>query len=540
MELPVGTLRKDALDVLEKRLTDFSQGYRQNIAILGDELLGKTTLLKHFLNTINDEKLSPVYVDIAPFEFSLFLKRTINSLLYNYLRASQLLSTRESLELLVKRAKNNLPLTIMLIECFLPTLDKEKPEILFKELFAIIETFSHEAQKSCVIIFDEFHNLKNLGIKNVFHDLGKKLMFQKNMLFVFSSSLKNEAKKILTDDLSLLFGNFETIELQMLSPARSQELIKSSLKNISISKEFVDFLVNFTGGHPFYLRHICKCAVSLLAAEQKENIDKDALIATLERLLFEEWGTFNCKFSSSLTGLSSHRTKNDFLYLLVAIAIGTNKIKDLAASLRKQRVEITQKLNKLIELNLISRNGSFYAVNDRLMAFWLKFVHFEKLYSLSPDHNDQVAHFRNKIAAEIEEFITSSKKPVADRMLELFNQFEEDDIQFDRKKFRLSHFKELRIMTFDNSDLKIGLFGTTQDSLWLAAIKEEGINEQDITTFLSNTKKFKHKLINRIIVGLGDIDRNAKLLAKESNIFTWDIANINDLFDFYGKPRIIR
>ena len=533
-------LRKDILDLLNKRISDFKEGYRQNVAILGNELIGKTTLLKTFLNDISDEKLVPIYVDIIPFEFSLFIKRFMNSLLYNFLKKSQLVSSRESLDILVKRSKEFLPQTTTQIEHFLSKLEKEKPEILFKELFAIIESFSGESRKQCIIIFDEFQNLKKLGIKNICQELGKKIMFEKNTLFIFSSSLKNEAKEILANDLSLLFGNFETIELQMLNPANCDYLITNELKGIAVSKEFIDFLINFTGGHPFYLKILCDEASSECRASQKETLDKDTLSQTLEKLLFNDWGIFNLKFTTFLSLVTLNRNKNDFVYLLDAISIGKNRLKDLMSYFRKPRTELIAKLNRLIELDVLSKNGSFYCINDRLMSFWLKFVHFEKLNSLSPDYTEQALHFRSKIHAEIDEFIHTSKKNIADRMLDLFNLFEEDDIQIDRKKIHLSPFKELKIISFDDTNLKIGIFGKAQDSLWLAAIKEDGINEHDVNEFLKSLKRFKHKTINKIIIGLGDIERNARLLAKESHIITWDIASINNLFDLYGKPRIIK
>lgn len=275
-------------------------------------------------------------------------------------------------------------------------------------------------------------------------------------------------------------------------------------------------------------------------AARKSSLDKEILTETLQRLLFNDWGIFNLKFTTSLSFITLGRNKNDFTYLLDAVAIGRNRLKDLMGYLRKPRTELIQKLNRLIELNILSKNGSFYGINDRLMSFWLKVVHFEKLNSLSPDYAEQALNFRSKIHVEIEEFITTSKKNISDRMLELFNLFEGDDVQLDRKKFRLSTFKELKMITFNDSNLKIGIFAKAQDSLWLAAIKEEGISENDVNEFLLSLKKFKHKMINKVIIGLGDIDRNARLLAKESHILTWDLSSINNLFDLYGKPRIIK
>jgi hypothetical protein len=528
------------LESLKKRICDFKDGYRQNIAVLGEELTGKTTLLKFLLNDLNDETLIPVYVDIEPFEFSLFLKRCLNSLLYNFLKRSQLLSARENLELLVKRAKVALPKTSPLIELFLNRIDKEKPEALFKELFGIIESFTAETQKHCVIIFDEFHHLKAFGPKNIWQELGKKIMLQKNTLFIFSSSVKHEAKEILANELSLLFGNFELIELEMFNPAQCSQFIQCRLKEIQVSKEITDFLVNFTGGHPFYLKTICDEIVSSCHCLQRSIVDKDVLAQSLEHLLFNEWGALNQKFTNSLSQLTTNRNKNEYIYILGAIASGKNRLKDLAAHFRRPRAELNQKLKKLTELGITSKNGSFYQTNDRLMSFWLKFVLVEKLNALDPDYTEQALNFRSNIEAEIDEFIKISKIDVANRMVDLFNLFEHDTLHIDKKRLQLSTFKELKIIGFENTDLKIGIFAKAQDSLWLAAIKEDGIGEHDVNEFIQTTKKFKHKTINKLIICLGDIERNARLLAKESQILTWDIANINSLMDLYGKPRIIR
>lgn len=532
--------RKTTLDALKKRVADFKDGYRQNIAVLGEELTGKTTLLKSFLNSNNDDELVALYVEVMPFEFSLFVKRFLNSLLYNYLKKYRLISSRESLDFLIKMAQECLPVTASQIKQMYLKLPKEKHDIIFQELFDIIETFHQETKKRCIVIFDEFHNLKKFDIKNICQELGKKIMFQKDTFFIFASSSVNEAKTILNNDLSLLFGNFETAEIGVLNSESSAFLIKSVFQDVCVSKDFINFLINFSDGHPFYLRMFASEAASLSKISGLSALDKETLIQALENLLFCEWGIFNIKFMNFLSQLKSNRSKNDSICLLDALSLGKNRIQDLASHMRRQRSEITQKLNRLMETGIITKNGSFYGIKDRVFSFWLKFVYHEKLNSLTPDYSEQVQHFKFKIDATIEEFINASKKNILERMLDLFNLFEGDDIQIDAKKIQLSTFKELKVVRFDNTNIKLGIFGKSQDSFWLAAIKEDGIKEGDISDFIQSSKKFKQKSINKIMIGLGDIERNAKLLAKESRIITLDIAHVNSLFDIYGKPRIIK
>lgn len=541
MQNLVTASRKEILDTLIKRTTDFKDGYRQNVALLGEESIGKTTLLNAFLKDWKDDKLVPVYVEIAACEFSLFVKRTLNSLFYNFLRKNRLVSSRENLDLILKMAKDFAPQSALEAEGIIVRLDKDKPEILFKELFLVIEHFCAETKKQCVILFDEFHHIKHLGVKNICQELGKKIMFQKNMLFIFSSSAKKEARDILVNELSLLFGNFETIEIEMLDTASSQSLIRHILEPLLIPEDLMRFLVHFTGGHPFYLKAICQEAKLLAQASGRTSLVTSSIAETLERVLFDEWGIFHLKFTACLTSLAQGKNKNSLIYLLDAIAHGHNKTKDLCARFRQPRTEISQKLGRLVDTGILTKDGSFYLIHDRLMAFWLKYVHAEKQASLSPDFNEQAAHFRRHIETEIDGFIQESRLQFADRMMELFNRFEGEDIQIDRKKFQLDTLKEVRIIRFDTTHLKIGLFGRSNDNLWLAAIKEDGIQEQDINEFILGCRQFApRKIIHKIIIGLGDVERNARLLAKESHIMTWDIGRINHLFDLYGKPRIVR
>ncbi len=100
--------------------------------------------------------------------------------------------------------------------------------------------------------------------------------------------------------------------------------------------------------------------------------------------------------------------------------------------------------------------------------------------------------------------------------------------------------KELKIINFDESALKVGIFGKSREGFWLAAIKEDGLNEHDVNEFLQLSRKLKNKTITKIMISLGDIERNARLLAKESRVMTLDTACINRLFDLYSRPRIIK
>jgi len=240
-------------------------------------------------------------------------------------------------------------------------------------------------------VFDEFHHLKKLGYDDICSDLGKKIMLQKNTLFIFASSHKALAKDILLGDLSLLFGNFETLELENFTGPGSEQIIEKIFGDVAISKDLMGFLIHFTGGHPVYLKILSEEAAVACRAAQQKTLNADILIRTLEKLLFHDWGVFNLRFTMRLALLTLGRSKNDFIYLLDAIALGKNRLKDLAPHLRQQRSQVIQKCNKLIDLGILAKNGSFYVITDKLLAFWLKFAHARRKTHQSESRSDRTS-----------------------------------------------------------------------------------------------------------------------------------------------------
>ncbi len=539
MERTTPLARKEIQASLYKRVLDFAQGYRQNVAVIGEELMGKTTLLKDLLRQMNDPDVIPIYVEVVPYEFALFVKRVCDSLLYHYLRHSQLISSRENLDLMVERARPRIPQSAQRIADILEGLGREKEDSLLKDLFGALDFFLHESRKKCVLIIDEFHHLQKLNAKNIWEELSKKVMFQKGCHVILASSSRSEARAILTNELSLLFGNFETIELNMLTAAESATLVTSRLAHLDVPAPITHFFIHFTGGHPFYLKIIADELGFVCRAQGKGACDREDVIEALERLMFYDWGLFNLKFATHLSLLTTGRNRNELIYLLDAIATGKNRMKDLAGYLRRPKKEISQKINRLTELEMLTKNGSFYLIKDRLLSFWLRFVHAEKLYSLTPDHREQAQHFRAHCAAEVERFMESSRQDVAHRVLDLFDRFENDEILWERKKVQLCAFKELRLVRLEESDACVGIFGKADDVQWLAAVKNGGIEERDVNALLKEAGKLGAKTVQKICIGFGPVERNAKLLAKEFRVLTWDIAHVNNLLDLFGQPRII-
>lgn len=531
--------RQYYLDVLEKCIKGLKEGYRQNLAIIGDESIGKTSIILRFLNYFNDNAILPIYLDINPLSLEHFSKRFVGTLLFNFLSNSNIV-LKEDLDFLMKKAGNYIPRTVEKIKTILSNLEKKKKISVFSDLLSLCEVMNQETKKNCVIIFDEFHNLETMGIKNLYREWAKTLVLSKNTMYIIISSAKFKAKKILSGSLSLLFGNFRIIEIESFDLETSEEFIEQRLCQKHLDKTLINFLIHFTGGHPFYLEIVLE---ALIKSPLKENMDNAIthtnLTNTLEELLFEESGILNQRFSNYLRRLSEDRHIYDYTSLLYLIACGHNRIKDIAHILHKQKKGILQKINYLLETDILIRNGDFFKINDRVFNFWLKSVYKERVDALSFNLIEKKNMFRNRIDEMAKEFIMNSEKSLSERTTELLRLFENEAVCLDRKHVRLTPFREIKPLGLNCRNLKEGLIARSADSLWIIAFKEDLITEEDITEFIRECKRYRQKIQRRIVITSDGVDTNARLKALQEKIWTWNLNNLNQLLDLFNKPRVI-
>jgi len=528
--------RRSYLEVLEKRIRGIKEGYRQNIAIIGDKDIGKTSVILQFLNQYSDPMILLLYLELRP-EFSReqFVRKFIGTLLYNFLENSNIVRNEE-LDYLINKASRFIPKTTEAIKAILNSRGRKNRENIFIRLLSLCDTLNSETGKLCVIIFDEFHHIGSLGIRQIYKQLSKMLMIQKNALYIISSSAKFKAKKILSSHLALLFGNFEIIEMQPFSLKTTEEFLISRLSGLNIEKSLIDFLIHFTGGFPLYLKIISD---SLLRASSP--ITKEKLAEIIQDLLFVESGILNQRFNNYMKLFSNLKLTYDYQSLLYLIADGQNRLKDIAVRLHKPKTQILSRLNLLMEYDVIAKSGDFFVVCDRIFGFWLRFVYREKFNSLTFNTEEQKKNFRMKIEDKIDQFMTANQKSVLERTMELLRLFENELIQIRMKKIRLIRFREVKPLNFVHSRLNSGLLGRSKYSLWIMAIKPDSLTEEDIIDFSNQCQRLRYaKPQRKVIITNSQIDSNVRLKAMEEKVLTWDFDDLNLILDLYNKPRVIQ
>ena len=539
--------RKNYIQILEKRVSSLKEGYRQNIAIIGDENVGKTSIITKFLANFYDPRIITVYLEVRPESLDGFARRFIGALLYNFLLNS-VLPLKEDLDYLVAKSSRYIPNTTEKINFILSELSRRKKINIVTELFNLPELIHQETGKFTVLFLDEFHNLEDIGVKNLYREWSKLLMVQKNTLYCLASSRMFKTRVILSKQLSLLFGNFEIITIEPFDIRTSGCYLEQHVDGSRLNAQLKDFIINFTGGYPLYLELIADAlskgpeGPGLLSSKQSQRPEVDPvanLADILEDLLFNTSGILNQRFSNYIKRFLDASASNDYVLIFYLIASGRNRIKDIGHILHKQKKDLLIRINHLLELDAITRSGDFLKISDRLFAYWMRFVYQEKMRSLSFDAKNQKEKFRGNIQELIGEFTRQSIKPLANRVGELLQLFENDLMQLERKKIRLHHFREIKPLVFNQRLLKDGLLGRSNEALWIMAIKSDALTEQDITEFAKECKRYHYKSQRKIMITLREVDPNARLRALEEKIWTWDLNSLNQMLDLFSKPRVI-
>lgn len=532
--------RKEVLALLKKRVLDLKEGYRQNIAFTGHRYVGKTAVLQEFLYNLDDDKVTPIYFDLDHKDLFYFFNKFSASLLYHYLKNKHL-PQHDDLSLLIEEAKRFIPHTVEVIKNIQMNLGKGKLSNSFLGLMTLPEIYTNESGQFCVLIFDEFQAIGEFGVPDVFSSLGAKIMTQKKCLYVLSSSYKYTAQRILSEKLSLLFGNFELIELDAFDVNTSRVFIEDLVEGRKMGPYLANFLTEFTGGYPLYLQLICRELMSLRALHSQEEIFLPLVAQAVENTLFDRWGVISRHFELIINDLCSGKGNKVISNLLIALANGLQKNEDFLDEIDINKTQLAQKLVRLQDEGVIFKNGKLHYFKDKLFKYWIKFVYQKRLNGIELTPDRQRNQFRVEFNNYVEQFQTAMGKDFYSRIVELISCFENEAIDLNGRKYLLPSFRDI---TSDKlkieQDFLVDLIkADTESSTWLIALKKDGFAENDIVSIIGEAKKSNRKIEKCLIISLSKLDDHTKLKALQERFWIWNEEEINTLLNLFDKPYIL-
>jgi len=526
--------RSQVLSLLDKRVEALKEGYRQNIAITGQCLAGKTYLLHHFLDNIKDPALLPVYVEVADEPFPEFAERFMGTLLYAFLKAKKEF-VREDLDFLLEKAQPYMPHTTKAIQEIRGHLVKKDFNRAYVEILNLTSIVKKETQARCIVIFDEFQNLSFFDIKDPFTHFGKVIMIQKDTMYIISSSDKSAINKILVEQLALLFGNFEIIELRGFDFNSSKQFVENKLAGFNLNEGLKSFVVAFTDGNPFYMDLVCAKLRDLALASSATTIHTSTIVEAIEGVFFDNTGAVNQYFTNRVNNLYMNNTT---LNMLVAISKGLHTVKEIKESIGISHTEASSRLRRLIELNIIFKNCNFYFFIDRGFLFWVREVYSRKRTSLIASASMREEQFKHDMHNYLSKFLFDLRKDNTRRIADLFSRFSGEIVEVGERRHRLPKFKKVDVLRLNRTNAV--LLAHKDKNLWACFIKEGKVYEDDILSFIAEIKKTKAKTVNKILVTLDDMDINATLLAKENGLWIWGLKKLNTIMEIYNQEKIIR
>ncbi len=532
--------RQPIIDLLVKRADALKSGYRQNIAIIGHQQLGKTSLLRQFLTIYRDPQVISIYVEIKFQALDYFVDQFIRSLLFQYLSEKENIDPVVSLPELARKAAVTIPRTVAKIDEIVQLLRHRQAEEAYSKLFQITSTLQQETGKNCIVILDEFHRLGEFGIKNAFSDFGKRIMVQKDTMYVLASSSFSASRKILAEKLALLFGNFERIYLKAFDFETSYQFIEKKLEPVRISETLKSFLVAFTDGHPFFLQTLVTRLQELSGASGETEISPRSIAETLLKLLYESQGVFNQYFLKLLSPWTGPMAQGSHVLILTEMAKGKNRLKEVSLAVNRRQREVSEQIRSLMEHELIVKNGVFFQFHNKIFKFWLKEVYEKKELSLLglEAKSESFLDCIRRLIADHEELLGME---TSDRVLKLFSLFQNDIVELGEKRRKLPHFTEIikSETPADTSGSSREIIARGHGRCWVCKIVEGEATEKEVLDLVGGFGR-KNASVTRVLLALRGLDENARLLAKEKGVLTLGLARINMLMDLYGKAPIIR
>lgn len=533
--------RTESLRLLKKRVIDLKDGYRQNIALIGSQFVGKSMILQHFISEIDEEGVHVVYLELENKNFHYFYSKFIGSLLYNYSKNKRL-PLHDDIDLLMESTKQSIPQSVQVIGKIRESYKKKKIHDAYLGLLTLPEVFTNETGEHCVIILDEFQNLENFAIEDAYQALGKKIMTHKKCLYILSSSFPHVAKKILSEKLTLLFGSFEDVVIDTFRPEVSQQYIEDNLKDIKIGAQLRSFITDFTGGHPLYLNLLCREIKNLCAIHNQGEVYMPILSLAIENAIFDRWGVISRHFELINNEICLGKGNQAASMILVSLSNGRSKIEEILADVDIKKSQLIQKLNRFAELGILIKNGQAYYFKDKLFKYWVRFVYQIRIKDIELAPDKQYKQFKSELIQCVEKFKASTRQEFSSRIIELLHCIDNGVFDLNGRKYKVPTFRsiepsKLRNDSGANFDV---IKAEVDEEAWFIVMKKDIISENDIGAIIKASKEMVKKPKRRLIISLMDLEENAKLKALQERFWIWNQCDINALLSMFDKPFILK
>lgn len=545
---PPFSVRADLRGCIEKRLEAFDKGYRQNIGLLGVAGLGKTYLLLSLFRSLQyQRRFLPVYLNAHVLDFDHFVECWTGALLSSVFISRDIELPRDFQSLLTA-AHVHVPRTTDKIQALRKQFRREKGASSLKELFSLTTLLGQETGQKIILMIDEFQELERLPVADPFGLLGKQIMIEKNVLYLAASSRPGRAREILKEKLSLLFGNFETLELEPLDFQETAAFLENRLPMLELTSAQKRFIIRMTDGYTSYLEFLADSLEmfytrdthpDFVNADLRIPVSNEVLLKAFKQKLLFGRGRISLFFEKRIEELGKlAKDPSPFIRVMLALSDGKRKLAAISAYIERKTAETQKILQRLVQEDFLCRHGAFYTLDDPLFRFWLKYVYQASRHIYTPEASPAARMLDESLHREFERSEGEEQRDLSARMETLLKQFHNDSVEISQKKFYLPQFSEV-IVRPPHARGMVPFYAKGAKSRWFCQVACQKVHEEDILLFLEDLKKYRKKSPHKVLLALGGIDQNAKLMAQEARIHLWTLRDFNALLDLYDLPKMI-
>lgn len=333
----------------------------RNLTLMSLRRMGKTGLIKHSFQQIKSKQFSLIYVDLLNTTDLSSMVREFAEAIINQLSLGVLKTSLQKITNLFSGLHPTFtidPLNGQPSVEFDVHKEKQGGKTL-EEIFRLLE--SHKTH--VIVAFDEFQMITSYPEKNVEAILRSHIQHLTNVNFIYSGSQKHILSSMFGDARRPFYQSAQFLGLEAIPANEYATFINNHFKNagIEISKEDVEFLLDWTHLHTFYVQYFCNRLFDL-----RTNTPKTP-VAQVVNKIFEE---NEAVFTNYKTLLTSQQ-----LLLLISVAkegwVDQPTSKTFLSKHRLTASTIQRTLPALIEKEFLTKEKKGYRVYDVFMGRWL-------------------------------------------------------------------------------------------------------------------------------------------------------------------------
>lgn len=333
----------------------------QSVVLIGPRRFGKTSLVLEVLLRLKKEKMYTAFVDVFKNPTLDLLSVAITKeVLKNHKLHQQFVDAKNSATAMLQNLKLKAVLDDFQFIIGFSDSNKDQWELI-SESIDFIDSFSKKHRTRTIFAFDEFGDIGKFDPKGNLVKLFRSNIQQHNLsTYIFSGSYESVMHQMFVTNKSPFYRLTRIIRLDYMEQKPLLDSLNSRFNQmkIKVDKSFVQSIVDFTLGHPYYTQLAFQQTLLSSKLEKK--------IPNIEELISMMLDTEKYYLEKLWEDISNNR---EYIHTLRAIAEDS---KQLYKRLKDKNINVARATKKLEGMGILFKNKQKgYYISDPLLQRWI-------------------------------------------------------------------------------------------------------------------------------------------------------------------------